>query len=312
MCRLYRLCTFIAKKSKSMLPFGGYLSSKGNFLLGGYMKVNVYRECVHYRHKITKAPSLFCGVPIFLRQKLLGKFEIPYIEMFVTTKCNLQCRNCSNLIPYIEKRENIPFAEFKRDLDSLLSKTDRLYRLKIHGGEVFLHPELFEIIRYADEQSKIKSIRLATNGTVLPSAKVLNTLADSKVVVQISDYSAFSDRAEKLVKILGSNGVKYVRLYGQKWQDMGKIKKRATNRFESCSITRCTSLYRGKIYVCSRAAMMEELGCHFYGGIDITSDKEVFRKEMTLLYNGGHGKACWYCDGDTEFAKEIPAGEQLS
>lgn len=55
-CTAYVLLS--PKKSKSMLPFGGYLSSKGNFLLGGYMKVNVYRERVHYRHKITKAPSL--------------------------------------------------------------------------------------------------------------------------------------------------------------------------------------------------------------------------------------------------------------
>ena len=276
------------------------------------MKVNVYKECVHYQRKITKALGLFCGFPILIKKKFSGKFEIPYIEIFVTTKCSLQCRNCSNLIPYIEKREHIPFAEFKHDLDSLLSKIDRLYRLKIHGGEVFLHPELCEMIRYADRQQKIKSIRIATNGSILPSEKVLKALAESKVVVQISDYPIFSERAEQTIKMFEVHGIKYVRLYGQKWQDMGEIKKRVTNRFESCSITRCTSLYRGKIYVCSRAAMMEEFGCHFYDGIEIASDKRAFRRQMLRLYDGGYSKACWYCDGDTEFAKEIPAGEQLS
>ena len=41
-------------------------------------------------------------------------------------------------------------------------------------------------------------------------------------------------------------------------------------------------------------------------------DKRTFRKDMLRLYRGDHCKACFYCDGDTEFAKEIPAGEQLS
>ena len=274
--------------------------------------MDVYKECLHYQHKINHKFSCIQKFSTFFRQKICRKFDVPYIECFITTKCNLKCKHCSNLIPYIEKRKHMPFVDFKRDLDTFLAQIDRLYRLKIHGGEVFLHPELCDIIVYADGLKKIKSIRIATNGTILPSEKVLKTLAKSKVVVQISDYPIFSGKAEQTIKMFEAHGVKYVFLQGQKWQNMGEIKKRATNRFESCSITRCTSLYRGKIYVCSRAAMMEELGCHFYDGIDITSDKEVFRKEMTLLYNGGHGKACWYCDGDTELAKEIPAGEQLS
>lgn len=276
------------------------------------MEVNVFKECLHYQHKNKKGLRVIHFFLIFLRQKIFRKFEVPYIEYFVTTKCNLRCAHCSNLIPYIKDSTNISFFEFKKELDALLEKIDCLYRLKLHGGEVLLHPELCEMISYADDLKKIKSIRLATNGTIMPSKKVLKTLAESKVVVQISDYPDFSDRAKKLVEAFNEYSVKYVLLQDREWQNMGEIKKRATNRFESCSITRCTSLYRGKIYVCSRAAMMEELGCHFYDGIDITSDKEVFRKKMTLLYNGGHGKACWYCDGDTEFAKEIPAGEQLS
>ena len=285
--------------------------AKGYFYKGRTI-VDVYKECLHYQHKIEGKDSRFQRISMLFRQKICRRFDVPYIECFITTKCNLKCKHCSNLIPYIEKRKHMPFVDFKRDLDTFLAQIDRLYRLKIHGGEVFLHPELCDIIVYADGLKKIKSIRIATNGTILPSEKVLKTLAKSKVVVQICDYPIFSEKAEQTIKMFEARGVKYVYLQGQKWQNMGEIKKRATNGFESCSITRCTSLYRGTIYVCSRAAMMEELGCHFYDGIDITSDKEVFRKEMTLLYNGGHGKACWYCDGDTEFAKEIPAGEQLS
>ena len=275
------------------------------------MKLNIYKECLHYYCKIRRNKSWFNGLPIFFRQKVLKKFEIPYIEIFITTKCNLNCKFCSNMIPYIETQITLSFDEFKHDIDMLLSKVDSIYRLKLHGGEVFLHPELDKFITYLEGVKKIKSIRLATNGTVVPTEKILNTLSVSKTVVQISDYPEFSEKAVKLADTFQKYGVKHVKLKGQKWRNMGEIKKRQTNQFEACSIKRCTSLYKGKIYVCSRAAMMEAWGCHFYDGIDIASDKRIFRKELLNMYNGLHCKACWYCDGDTEFAEEIPAGEQM-
>lgn len=274
--------------------------------------MDVYKECLHYQHKINHKFSCIQKFSTFFRQKICRKFDVPYIECFITTKCNLKCKHCSNLIPYIEQPEHIPFVEFKRDLDTLLSKVDRLYRLKLHGGEVFLHPELCDIIGYADSLKRIKSIRIATNGTIVPSEKVLKALADSKVIVHISDYPSFSLQADKTVELMRSYGVKFLRLQGQKWQDMGEIKKRGTNRYGACMIARCTSLYRGKIYVCSRAAMLEEFGCRFYDGIDINAERKILRKELVQLFGGKHNKACFYCDGDTEFAKEIPAGEQLS
>ncbi len=275
------------------------------------MKANVYQECLYYQNKIRRRLLFFNKASVCLRQKVFARFDVPYIEMFITTKCNLRCKHCSNMIPYLERGENIPFEEFKRDLDELLSKINRLYRLKIHGGEALLHPEICEIVKYADKLKKIRSIRIATNGTVLPSERVLKCLKESKAVMQISDYPAFADRADRTERILREHGVKYVRLIGQKWQDMGDIKNRGANRFSECSITRCTSFYKGKIYVCSRAAMMEEYGCNFFDGIDVYTEKKEFRRELTGLYNGKHCKACFFCDGDTAFAKEITAGEQL-
>lgn len=276
------------------------------------MKLNVYNECLHYYLKTTEKSGLFRKISVFTRQKVLKKFEIPYLEVFITTKCNLHCKHCSSLIPYIENQEHVAFSEFKNNIETLLSKIDRLYRLKLHGGEVFLHPELGKFITYLDNLKKIKSIRLATNGTILPSEKILKLLSDSKVIVQISDYPILTQKVEKLVETLKLYGVKYVQLKGRKWKDMGEIKKRKTNQFEDCSIKRCTSLYHGKIHICSRAAMMEKLGCHFYDGIDINLNKNFLRKEFFNLYEGVHCKACWYCNGDTKLAKEISAGEQLS
>ena len=274
-----------------------------------YMKKDEYGR---YRiEAVRQRPVLLMGPPGIGKTAIMEQIAKECGIGLVSYTITHHTRQSAIGLPFIEKKEHIAFSEFKLDLDVLLSKIDRLYRLKLHGGEVFLHPELCEMVNYADSLKKIKSIRVATNGTVIPSEKVLKVLAASKAVVQISDYPAFSGKAEKIAELFRMYGVKYVKLTGQKWRDMGEIKKRETNRFKSCSITRCTSLYRRKIYVCSRAAMMEELGCHFYDGIDIASDKRTLRRDILRIYNGEHCKACFYCDGDTDFAEEIPAGKQL-
>lgn len=79
---------------------------------------------------------------IWFRQVVLKKFEIPYLEMFITIKCNLRCKHCSNLIPTLNNRQNYEISTLIEWLDELFSKIDCFYRLKIHGGEVFLPPRL--------------------------------------------------------------------------------------------------------------------------------------------------------------------------
>ena len=275
-------------------------------------KMDCYKESLHYYLKNRKRGKAMLRLSVFFRQKILKKFEVPYMEMFITTKCNLKCRHCSSLIPYLEKSVNITFEEFKRDIDALLEKIDRLYRLKLHGGEVFLNPDLCAMIKYADREKKIKSLRIATNGTIIPSKEILSVLADSKVKVQISDYPAFSDKADKLEEQFSKHGIKYVRMRGQKWRDMGDGFKRQGNRFKDCTISRCTSIYKGKVYVCSRAAMIEELGYCFCDGVDLALNRNAFRRELSNLYLGMYSAACYHCDGDTEFAAVIPTGEQIS
>lgn len=137
--------------------------AKGYFYKGRTI-VDVYKECLHYQHKIEGKDSRFQRISMLFRQKICRRFDVPYIECFITTKCNIKCKHCSNLIPYIEKRKHMPFVDLKRDLDTFLAQIDRLYRLKIHGGEVFLHPELCDIIVYADGLKKLNPSALLRTG----------------------------------------------------------------------------------------------------------------------------------------------------
>lgn len=276
------------------------------------MKFNLQKECFHYLRKERKTASSFrLMLGIYFRQKILRKFEVPYLEIFITTKCNLKCKSCSNIIPSLEDKCHYDISYIKESIEKLLDKIDCLYRLKIHGGEVFLHPQLCEIIQLLDGYSKIKSIRLTTNGTIVPSEKVLRCIAESKVVVQISDYNVKNTKVNDLIDKLKIFGVKYVYLKEQKWREMGGFDEREGNRFFECTVKRCTSFYEGKIYVCSRAAIMAKRKLTIDEGISISLDKRSFHKAVKEMYQGDYCEACKYCDGDTKFAKEIIAGEQM-
>ncbi len=275
------------------------------------MRLNLSKECLHYLKKENSKNIFHLLIGIWFRQNILHKFELPYLEMFITTKCNLKCLKCSNLIPYCDDNKNYEVFDIKRDLELLLSKIDCLYRLKIHGGEVFLHPQLREIISFVNNYSKIKSIRMTTNGTIIPSDNILKEIAKGKIVVQISDYDLPNTKIDQLIKKFQSFGVKYVYLKNQIWYDMGECEKRKNNQFAECSIKRCTSLFEGKVYVCSRGAIMTKKGIISDEGIPLTLEKTKLKKECKKLFKGKYSIACKYCNGDTRISNIVKAGEQI-
>ncbi len=275
------------------------------------MKLDIQKECLHYLKK--EQPSMSIGklkAQIAWRQTFLHRFELPYLEVFVTTHCNLKCKNCSNLIPSLSNKRHMDYTAIKNSVETLLSKIDCIYRLKIHGGEAFLHPQLCDLINYFDSQDKIKSLRITTNGTLMPSDDVLSRIAGSKVVVQVSDYALSQSKVDELIDKFKQFGVKYVYLKNQEWVDMGDGQRRDISRYDECTVKRCTSLYDGKIYVCSRAAIMSQKGYLADEGISVNLTKRELRRKIKNLYCGKLSEACRYCDGDTHFSHIVIAGEQ--
>jgi organic radical activating enzyme len=264
-----------------------------------------YKECARYAKKEGKRAA-----GVWFRQKILHKFELPYLEVFITTKCNLRCDKCSSLIPDLSDAEHVDRETLFKSIDKLLSNIDRLYRLKLHGGEVFLHPQLADIIEYAGGQKKIKSFRLTTNGTVTPNDEVLEAIKKNNVVVQISDYKLPNAKAADLIERLKTKDIRYAFLDDREWRDMGGFERRTANRRPDCTVARCTSMLGGNIYVCSRAAMMDRRQILQADKVTLFQDKKDFQKAIARLYTSKSSNACLYCDGDTSFATKIPAATQ--
>ena len=92
----------------------------------------------------------------------------------VTEKCNLRCKHCY-LEASCEKSSMITLEQFQGLVD--IFKKNHVLNLELTGGEIFVHPQAYEILKLALKQ--FATVAILTNGTVL-SEKVLELLKTYK------------------------------------------------------------------------------------------------------------------------------------
>jgi len=114
------------------------------------------------------------GEPGFLR-KLVRPRKLESVFLFVTSKCNSNCRTCFYASEHQEGRD-MTFDEIRRISDTA-PDFDKLW---IAGGEPFLRKDLAEIIEMFHRHNGVKAINLPTNGLLPdPVEKIVGRLLDS-------------------------------------------------------------------------------------------------------------------------------------
>ena len=156
---------------------------------------------------------------LYLQMKYLfkNKIVIPFIDLSVTTKCTLNCRDCSQWIPYIKGKELFSSKKIITDLENLFNYVDYIHMISPLGGEPFLNAELDSILAYLIKKSnegKIGYIRLVTNGTIFPNKKTLTHFNHPNVSILISDYGmVFNEdqqqNREQLINYFKINNLRY-------------------------------------------------------------------------------------------------------
>lgn len=89
------------------------------------------------------------------------KFELIQIE--ITGVCNMCCNHCR---ASIEKRSHLSTDLIKKAINFAVKEGSDDLRLTFSGGEPFLHPKLFQLMKYA-EKKKIKNLAITTNGSII-------------------------------------------------------------------------------------------------------------------------------------------------
>lgn len=139
------------------------------------------------------------------------------VTIEVTDKCNLRCKHC-----YLEascnNKDYLSWNQINHLMDSL--RENHVLSIELTGGELFIHPNAFEIIDKACKN--FAQVAILTNGTILPE-NILNLLINNKdkIVISVSIDSTHPDIHDKFrgvkgsfektchnVKLMTSNGLK--------------------------------------------------------------------------------------------------------
>lgn len=142
---------------------------------------------------------------------ILPKLELRFLSVSVGQACNLKCRDCANFAPFALK-DNLRYSldNIKNDLDRILGFFEEVDTFHIQGGEPFLYTDLKELLYYCKTKfgSILKSIQIATNGTIIPDNEVLKALKGTDTVVRISNYP-MQNKADELAEILDTEGIRH-------------------------------------------------------------------------------------------------------
>ena len=112
---------------------------------------------------------------------------VGHVEVVLTEKCTLRCKDCANLMQYYEKPENLEVNGIIQSFDKFLTTIDILLEMRLLGGEPFLVNDMDKLLLHYINNNKIKRITVYTNSTIIPNEKILRVLADKKVSVHMSD-----------------------------------------------------------------------------------------------------------------------------
>jgi hypothetical protein len=231
---------------------------------------------------------------------LTGSVFLRSIDIMITEKCSLKCKDCSNLMQYFQHPKNYNVQDILYDIFHITGNTDEILELRILGGDTFKHPEWARIVDYAARFDNVRRVVVYTNGMIAP--KDISALSHPKVIVAVTDYGKLSRNVNKLIDRFRENGVWHRVSKVTEWVDCGTIKMHnrtdAENDklFQECVATNLATLVDSKVFRCPFAASAYQLGVIDDNPDDYLDLSTASREALDGYINSkGAMSACDYC-----------------
>lgn len=263
---------------------------------------------------------LFCKWQRFFKRDLYFK----YLEVPITTKCSLNCKECNNLIQYYQNPKNYDAKQVISDIKRICGVSKRIKILRILGGEPLVHPNLFIILDELKKINKIEHIEIVTNGTLIFDDKCVRLLKSNKFSIDISNYGEHSIKYSELIRQLKRKRIRYHTQEEQKaWKALSSCRCRERsltelkNVFAACTED-CHSLLNGELHLCARSSHGTDLGLirkcsEEYVWVRKIHKKGQLKKQIYDLLNRKQITACNYCDlFQIDKIETISSAEQIS
>ena len=246
------------------------------------------RTCLHH-HDNYMTPSLL---------------TVQSVDLIVTEKCSMKCRDCSNLMQYYESPQNADLEQTLGSIDDLCARMDEVYEVRVIGGEPFVNKEVHLIIEKLTAQSKIKKVSVFTNATIVPREHQWAALQHPKVRLFITDYDELSRNIRPLVAALEARGIAFVSEKANGWTDCASLTKH--NRtpeqnaalFDQCCAKNLATLADGRLYRCpfsANAAKLSAVPDYRQDYLDVATAAKIEVRDF--LRNKPYIEACDHCNG---------------
>jgi hypothetical protein len=256
-----------------------------------------------------------------------NKLFLRSIDLIITERCSLRCRDCSNLMQYYEKPKNCDTDMLLKSIDVFCKVIDEVMDFRVIGGDVFMNKEWPIIIKRLTDEPKAKRVVLYTNGTIVPNEKHISYLKHDKVLVIITDYGVLSKKLVELKQILETNKIAYHVLKVTEWLDCAAITPHNRgvdgNReiFKICCAKNMATLSDGKLFRCPYSANAARLSAVpyfkndyidlFQEPLDEAGILETKNKVRDYLLHKDYLETCDFCNGRPLSGPEVEPAVQV-
>lgn len=239
------------------------------------------------------------------------------VDIVITERCSLKCRDCSNLMQYYEQPKNGDFDEIKSSIDSLCSIVDGINEFRVIGGEPFMNKEIGLILDLLIAESRVRQIVIYTNGTIIPRHELIARISSPKVLMLVTDYGPLSPRMEQLIELMDTHRIAYYRRPAENWTDCATITKHNRSKeehkqvFNDCCCKNLFTIMNGKLFRCpfsanaDRLHAVPDLTADYVNLLSTQSTSELKEAVKNLIFNKKTLDICDYCKGRPLSAPQI-------
>ena len=253
-----------------------------------------------------------------------GKLNLKSVDIQVTEKCSLKCKDCCNLMQYYERPKDVETDVLIKSVDKLMTCIDNLDEFRVLGGDPFMNKNFHKTINKLKDYENCKKIVVYTNAKFVPKGENLNCLKHKKIILEITNYGESSSANDQLVEIAKKENIAYQSVRVTTWQDSGRILPRSNKNekelnklFDDCCQSDLISLLHGKLYRCPFSANAVNLKAIPQTDSDEVNllDKNLTNAELrqkikALTYDKKFLTACSYCMGRDFTTALIPSAIQ--
>ena len=244
----------------------------------------------------------------YYRVKEPDYLVVPSIDVVVTEKCSMKCKDCSNLMQYYANPVNADFDRLSGALKKIMNEVDHVLEFRLIGGETFVNRQAHEYLNMLREFDNYSRIAVYTNGTIIPRRENIAHFAKDDVYVRITDYGKHSRNIEGMRSSFDEFGVQHDSRVPE-WQDCGTIKRHFRTEeesekvFEECCVNKTLTLIQDRLYQCPFSGNAHNLGAtklkesEYLDEVASLEDGEIRNRLFGMFRETKFLSACDSCSG---------------